>query len=29
MKDSGMSDQEIVAELFAIEIECWREVPGV
>ncbi len=29
MKDSGMSEQETVAELFAIEIECWREVPGV
>ena len=28
MKDSGMSEQEIITELFAIEIECWREVPG-
>lgn len=29
MNDGGMSEQEIIAELFAIEIECWREVPGV
>ncbi len=26
IKDTGTSDREIVAELFAIEIDCWKSV---
>jgi hypothetical protein len=26
MKDSGMSDAEIINELFAIQIECWKSL---
>ena len=26
MKDSGMSDAEIINELFSIEIECWKSL---
>ena len=28
MKDSGMSDAEVIQELFAIEIDCWKITRG-